>query len=411
MPRHLVIQLARFGDVIQTKRLLLSLARAGEVHLCLDQSMLPMARLVYPDATLHPLDCHGGDARDPSRLARNRDVCRELARLDFDAVYNLNFSGMSFALARLFEPTRVRGYRSQSGQPEKDVWMERIFRLTARRALSPINLVDFWAGLADEPIDPALVNPKAEPRGGGLGVVMAGRHARRSLPPTRLATVVRAAAQGLGKDKPVRLLGSQSEKPLAREFLRSADRFLIDRTEDLCGRTSWAELFEVVAGLDCLLTPDTGTMHLAAHLGVPVLALFMGTAWAFETGPYGLGHRVWQSVCDCSPCLETVQSHCAEECKDPFVSREFLSHLAGRASGVAHPRLLGLDAAFDAIGARYIPRFGADPYAESRARLRALLAESQGLGLAQPAPDAALVDMLFQERDWMLPRPRAWALD
>ena len=33
MPKFLVIQAARFGDLVQTKRLLLSLALRGEVHL------------------------------------------------------------------------------------------------------------------------------------------------------------------------------------------------------------------------------------------------------------------------------------------------------------------------------------------------------------------------------------------
>ena len=36
--------------------------------------------------------------------------------------------------------------------------------------------------------------------------------------------------------------------------------------------------------LDVLLTPDTGIMHLAAHLGVPVFAFFLSSAWCHETG-------------------------------------------------------------------------------------------------------------------------------
>ena len=38
-----------------------------------------------------------------------------------------------------------------------------------------------------------------------------------------------------------------------------------------------------------IVTNDTGTMHLAAGLGVPVLALFLATAQPWDTGPYREG--------------------------------------------------------------------------------------------------------------------------
>ena len=53
---------------------------------------------------------------------------------------------------------------------------------------------------------------------------------------------------------------------------------------------------------DVLLTNDTGTMHLAAHLGVPTVALFGSTEPAL-TGPLGAGHRVIRHHVECSPCF------------------------------------------------------------------------------------------------------------
>ena len=52
-PRYLVIQLARFGDLLQTKRLLRSLQADGEVHLLVDDSLKSLAHIVYPGIEVH----------------------------------------------------------------------------------------------------------------------------------------------------------------------------------------------------------------------------------------------------------------------------------------------------------------------------------------------------------------------
>lgn len=60
---------------------------------------------------------------------------------------------------------------------------------------------------------------------------------------------------------------------------------------NLCGQTSLVEMGSVMAEMDLALTVDSGPMHVAAALGVPVVALFGPTEPA-RTGPYGAGHRV-----------------------------------------------------------------------------------------------------------------------
>ena len=51
-----------------------------------------------------------------------------------------------------------------------------------------------------------------------------------------------------------------------------------------------------------LLTNDTGTMHLATLLGVPVVAVF-GSTEPRLTGPLGTRHRVFRHQVECSPCF------------------------------------------------------------------------------------------------------------
>lgn len=69
----------------------------------------------------------------------------------------------------------------------------------------------------------------------------------------------------------------------------------------IAGKTSLKNLIPVVKGAICLITNDTGPMHLAAALNIPVFAIF-GPANPVRTGPYGMGHTIIQKRLDCSPC-------------------------------------------------------------------------------------------------------------
>ena len=63
-----------------------------------------------------------------------------------------------------------------------------------------------------------------------------------------------------------------------------------------------------------MITNDSGPMHVAAALGIPVIAMF-GPTSAARTGPYGTGHHVLSGQVSCSPCFSRVCRHNLEmEC-------------------------------------------------------------------------------------------------
>ncbi len=68
------------------------------------------------------------------------------------------------------------------------------------------------------------------------------------------------------------------------------------------GQTSLDGLMDELAECDALLTNDTGTMHLAAFLGVPTVAIF-GSTEPDLTSPLGNFHQVLRHKVDCSPCF------------------------------------------------------------------------------------------------------------
>ncbi|MDP9291648.1 MAG: lipopolysaccharide heptosyltransferase II [Verrucomicrobiota bacterium] len=94
------------------------------------------------------------------------------------------------------------------------------------------------------------------------------------------------------------IFGTESDRPLGVEI----ERALSGPCTNLIGRTSLAELIVQLQKCDLLLTNDTGTMHLAAFLGVSTLAIFGSTEPAL-TAPIGPRVQVIRHHVECSPCF------------------------------------------------------------------------------------------------------------
>jgi heptosyltransferase-2 len=94
------------------------------------------------------------------------------------------------------------------------------------------------------------------------------------------------------------IFGTGKEQVFAQKLVET----LGANATDLTGRTTVLELMRHLRRCQLLLTNDTGTMHLAAHLGVPTVSIFGSTEPAL-TGPMGTGHEVVRHHVECSPCF------------------------------------------------------------------------------------------------------------
>jgi lipopolysaccharide heptosyltransferase II len=74
------------------------------------------------------------------------------------------------------------------------------------------------------------------------------------------------------------------------------------RALSLAGKTTLREVTAVIRQARAFISNDTGPMHIAAALGVPVFAVF-GPTSAARTGPYGPEHTVITAGLSCSPCF------------------------------------------------------------------------------------------------------------
>ena len=72
---------------------------------------------------------------------------------------------------------------------------------------------------------------------------------------------------------------------------------------NLVGKTSLDDLIHCLRECALLVTNDTGTMHLAAALGVPTVSIF-GSTEPILTGPLGVRHTIVRHHVACSPCFK-----------------------------------------------------------------------------------------------------------
>ncbi|MFZ4775171.1 MAG: lipopolysaccharide heptosyltransferase II [Terrimicrobiaceae bacterium] len=93
------------------------------------------------------------------------------------------------------------------------------------------------------------------------------------------------------------VVGTAADSELAKELCAG-----FDNVADLTGKTTLEGLMETLSGLSALLTNDTGTMHLADFLGVPLVAIF-GSTEPSLTGPRAPTSLVIRHQVECSPCF------------------------------------------------------------------------------------------------------------
>lgn len=108
------------------------------------------------------------------------------------------------------------------------------------------------------------------------------------------------------------LLGTKQELDLAEKFSRYAENipFL-----NYCGKSSLQELGAMLVSLTALVSNDTGTLHLATGLGTPVIGIYLATAQVWDTGPYGENQLCLEPNLPCHPCNFNTQCNFGQKCR------------------------------------------------------------------------------------------------
>lgn len=105
----------------------------------------------------------------------------------------------------------------------------------------------------------------------------------------------RLAERGVGS----LIFGSAGERDLGAAIAAHAP----DSARNLCGRTELADVVDLAACCRAVVSNDSGLMHVAAAVGVPLVALYGSSSPAY-TPPLSGQARILYRHAACSPCFQ-----------------------------------------------------------------------------------------------------------
>ena len=113
--------------------------------------------------------------------------------------------------------------------------------------------------------------------------------------PERFAALADRLVGALGAD--VLIFGTAGEKPLAEQIAQAMQHSPLV----VAGQTSLRQLMALLGQCRLLITNDSGPMHVAAGLALPLVSIF-GSTDERATGPLSPRARVVKAQVECSPC-------------------------------------------------------------------------------------------------------------
>lgn len=97
------------------------------------------------------------------------------------------------------------------------------------------------------------------------------------------------------------IIGGPNDKPLSEGIAEKLGK----RAVNACGETTLRQMAALIKKCRVFVSNDTGPMHIAAAVGIPVIALF-GSSCPHRFGPVSESAIVIQKEMSCNPCHGTV---------------------------------------------------------------------------------------------------------
>ena len=230
---------------------------------------------------------------------------------EYDLIINLSHTSLSGIIASLIGAKEIRGMMmTEKGKHVvRHPWMEYFFYVTAHRRYNTFNLVDMYNRTGEINSQPRKliftvpdeIKEFAEQIFSGrknkvIGFQLGASTDKRRWPPELFGKLAGLIREKFGWD--IMVFGAASEQGYLAKMQENYSGPIIDMT----GQTTIPQLAALLERCSFLITNDTGTMHLAAAVGTPTVAIFLGEARSSDTGPYTEKAIILEPNIDCAPC-------------------------------------------------------------------------------------------------------------
>lgn len=281
----------------------------------------------------------------------------------FDYCLNMSSSAYTALLLRLIGISQNGGWTAdEEGNRVIESDWARLFATSVfhqNRQFNSLNLVDVFRCSADVELHPnkllldvddsslayceKLLSEASFTNTGPLIAVQAGAsQGKRQWAPERFVKMI---SQLVTKyNARVVLTGASKERNIIDPIVQGCNS---PNVISVAGRTSVPQLSAMLKLSKVLVTGDTGPMHIAVAVGTPVVAMFLASAFGFETGPYSEGNIILQPIIGCGPCNPNKacgRPDCHDQISPELVATLTMQRVAGDVlavdPSVADPRMV-----------------------------------------------------------------------
>lgn len=295
----LVLQMHRMGDLILTFPLLVRLRQLwphNPLWVVAEPAFFEQLMPLAPDAVFFP-----------------SSHCEALAMRGYAAAINLSSSPVAAqTMAQLDSPVKLGAVANGTGLHIEGFWQLYRAALTQNNHANAFHWADLHLlDLAPSPNLASVGHSRPTPAGTRrVGLVLGASEAAKR---PDAGFWARLALRLVAADLTPVFLGGKGEMELGQEVAQRAGL----AQANLCGKLTLRELASLMGTLDLCVTPDTGPMHLADFMGVPVLNLSMGPVHARETGPSAPDQWVLRAAMSCVGCWQCTRGRLY--CKQAFL--------------------------------------------------------------------------------------------
>ncbi|MBR9977567.1 MAG: lipopolysaccharide heptosyltransferase II [Bacteroidetes bacterium] len=312
----LLIRLSSIGDIILCTPMLRAIKQAFpecEVHFLTRKEFAPL--LLHDPHIDHLLSMDTEEGRT-GLAAMNLALMRE----QYDAVFDLHNNFRSRTL-RNGTSARIHHVDKRVFRRLLLVWMkwnrygesvpvpQRYIETALRYGIRADT-----AGPRLYPPDESYLEVRLKLRTAGMdpsqpakGICPGAKHATKRWPAAHYVELARRLA---GDGQHLLLFGSKEDVDTAAEIKRAAPQFV----HDLTGRLSLMETAAAMRHCQLIIANDSGLMHMATAMKVPVIALFGSTVREFGFFPYHSPAAVLEvDGLPCRPCTHIGRARCPED--------------------------------------------------------------------------------------------------
>lgn len=323
--RILLFRLERIGDLVMVLPAIADVRAAAphaEIDLVVGSWNAEIARSIRGLNRVHPLDAAwlargAGGATLPALLR----TAAQWRQARYDVALNFEPDVRSNLILAMSGARWTAGYRSAGGGAVLDQALD--YQPSAHTTDNARRLVASVFRVPAETHGASLLEIPEKNRNEAAGILrdrrsplvamhVSGGRPVKQWDPARFAAVGRALADTRGAT--VVLTGAASDRALIDQVKSAVPE---DRVIDATVASGLLTVGAILARCELMITGDTGPMHIAAAMGVPIVAVF-GPSDPTRYGPRGPRDRVVRVDLPCAPCnrIRLPPARCTDRTPD-----------------------------------------------------------------------------------------------